>query len=211
MREMAQERSGRARFHRKVQLTQLCVSTGHDAIALPILQELAAEIERRKLEDWETPDAIAQPLALLYRCLAQSRRHRGGTAEAVFVDLPAGSAPGHEHREIAYGAMGAGKNSYAIGAGAADRPRADGQLRSRLLRRSQSVRLLKASLRRDLEWLLNTRRTPEAVGREFQELEQSLYNYGVPDLTAINRESVARPESPGPDHRTDAEHVSSRA
>jgi type VI secretion system protein ImpF len=55
--------------------------------------------------------------------------------------------------------------------------------------RSQSVRLLKASLRRDLEWLLNARRTPEAVGREFQELEQSLYNYGVPDLTAINRES----------------------
>ena len=72
MREMVQERSGRARFHRKVQLTQLCISTGHDAIAFPILQELAAEIERRKLEDWETPDAIAQPLALLYRCLAKA-------------------------------------------------------------------------------------------------------------------------------------------
>jgi type VI secretion system protein ImpA len=72
MREMVQERSGRARFHRKVQLTQLCVSTGHEAIAFPILQELAAEIERRKLEDWEAPDLIAQPLALLYRCLADS-------------------------------------------------------------------------------------------------------------------------------------------
>ena len=72
MREMVQERSGRARFHRKIQLTQLCVSTGHDAIAFPILQELAAEIERRKLEDWETPDVLAQPLALLYRCLAKS-------------------------------------------------------------------------------------------------------------------------------------------
>jgi type VI secretion system protein ImpF len=56
--------------------------------------------------------------------------------------------------------------------------------------RAQSVRRLKSSLRRDLEWLLNTRRTPEAVGREFRELEQSLYNYGVPDLTAINREST---------------------
>ena len=31
--------------------------------------------------------------------------------------------------------------------------------------RAQSVRQLKASLRRDLEWLLNTRRTPEAVGQ----------------------------------------------
>jgi type VI secretion system protein ImpF len=57
--------------------------------------------------------------------------------------------------------------------------------------RSQSVRQLKSSLRRDLEWLLNTRRTPEAAGHEFRELEQSLYNYGVPDLTAINRESAS--------------------
>jgi type VI secretion system protein ImpA len=72
MREMVQERSGRARFHRKLQLTQLCVSTGHDAIAFPILQELAAEIERRKLEDWETSEMVAQPLALLYRCLAKN-------------------------------------------------------------------------------------------------------------------------------------------
>jgi type VI secretion system protein ImpA len=72
MRELAGERSGRARFHRKVQLTQLCVSTGHDAIAFPILQELSAEIERRKLEDWEAPDLVAQPLALLYRCLVKA-------------------------------------------------------------------------------------------------------------------------------------------
>ena len=72
MREMVQERSGRARFHRKVQLTQLCISTGHDAIAFPILQELAGEIERRKLEDWESPDVIAQPLALLYRCMTNT-------------------------------------------------------------------------------------------------------------------------------------------
>ena len=72
MREMAQERNGRARFHRKVQLTQLCIGTGYDAIAVPILQELAAEIERRKLEDWESPELLAQPLALLYRCLTKA-------------------------------------------------------------------------------------------------------------------------------------------
>jgi len=72
MREMSQERSGRARFHRKVQLAQLCVSTGHDEVAFPILQEVAAEIERRKLEDWEALGMVAQPLALLYRCLAKS-------------------------------------------------------------------------------------------------------------------------------------------
>lgn len=77
MRELGQERSGRGRFHRKVQLSQLCVSTGYDKIALPILQELAAEIERRKLEDWEAPDLVASPLALLYQCLGKS----GGDAE----------------------------------------------------------------------------------------------------------------------------------
>ncbi len=55
--------------------------------------------------------------------------------------------------------------------------------------RAQSVRLVKASLRRDLEWLLNTRRTPEAVGSEYRELEQSLFNFGLPDMTSLNWES----------------------
>jgi type VI secretion system protein ImpA len=72
MREMSQERTGRARFHRKSQLAQLCVSAGYEAIAFPLLQELAAEIERRKLEDWEASDLLAHPLALLYRCMARA-------------------------------------------------------------------------------------------------------------------------------------------
>jgi type VI secretion system protein ImpF len=55
--------------------------------------------------------------------------------------------------------------------------------------RAQSVRQLKVSLRRDLEWLLNSRRTPEAVGSEFQELEQSLYNFGLPDVTSLSWDS----------------------
>ena len=40
-------------------------------MAQPILLELAAEIERRKLEDWEAADVLAHPLVLLYRCLAK--------------------------------------------------------------------------------------------------------------------------------------------
>src|SRR5450756_2856766 len=59
------------------------------------------------------------------------------------------------------------------------------------LTRAQSVRQLKVSLRRDLEWLLNSRRTPDAVGSEFQELEQSLYNFGLPDVTAVSWDSVS--------------------
>jgi type VI secretion system protein ImpF len=52
--------------------------------------------------------------------------------------------------------------------------------------RAQSVRQLKASLRRDLEWLLNTRRTPEPAGSEYEFLEKSLFNYGLPDTTALS-------------------------
>jgi type VI secretion system protein ImpA len=70
-REISRERSGRARFHRKVQLAQLCLSIGREAIALPILNDLAQEIEHRKLDEWEAPDAVAHPLSLLFHCLAK--------------------------------------------------------------------------------------------------------------------------------------------
>src|SRR5215469_2575917 len=56
--------------------------------------------------------------------------------------------------------------------------------------RAQSVRQLKSSLRRDLEWLLNTRRTPDAAGSEFQELERSVFNYGLPELSSLNWQSA---------------------
>ncbi len=51
--------------------------------------------------------------------------------------------------------------------------------------RSQSVRRLKAALRRDLEWLLNTRRNPDEVPEAYEELFRSLYNYGLPDVTSM--------------------------
>jgi type VI secretion system protein ImpF len=52
--------------------------------------------------------------------------------------------------------------------------------------RSQSVRQMKTSLRRDLEWLLNTRRNPEAAGPALPHLARSLYNYGLPDFSALS-------------------------
>lgn len=70
-REAAQERSGRARFQRRVQLAQICLASGHEAIARPILDEVAAEIDRRQLESWEAGDTLAHALALLYRSMAK--------------------------------------------------------------------------------------------------------------------------------------------
>jgi type VI secretion system protein ImpA len=69
--EIAHERSGRARFQRKIQLAQICMSTGHEAIAYPILNDVSDEIEHRKLEDWEASEVVAHPLALLFRCMNQ--------------------------------------------------------------------------------------------------------------------------------------------
>jgi len=69
--QVSNERSGRTRFQRMIQLASLCMATEHERIAYPILMELSDEIDRRKLEDWEPRPVIAQPLALLYRCLSR--------------------------------------------------------------------------------------------------------------------------------------------
>jgi type VI secretion system protein ImpF len=54
------------------------------------------------------------------------------------------------------------------------------------LSRAQSVRLLKSSVRRDLEWLLNTRRIVDPPDEGLKEVNRSTYVYGLPDLTAIS-------------------------
>lgn len=68
-REATAEKSGRGRFQRRLQLAQLCMSMGYERIAHPILEQLASEIDSRGLEGWEAASTVAQPLALLYRCL----------------------------------------------------------------------------------------------------------------------------------------------
>lgn len=70
-RERARSDSGRGRFMRKVELSQLLIAMGKEAVATPILKELAQELTDRKLEDWEAPSLVARPLALLYKCMAK--------------------------------------------------------------------------------------------------------------------------------------------
>ncbi|HKD92271.1 MAG TPA: type VI secretion system baseplate subunit TssE [Terriglobales bacterium] len=45
-------------------------------------------------------------------------------------------------------------------------------------------RLLRASVKRDLEWLLNTRRIAVPPSENMTELNRSVYCYGLPDFTA---------------------------
>lgn len=53
----------------------------------------------------------------------------------------------------------------------------------------ESVRQFKNGLQRDLEWLLNTRRIPIAAPEELEDLQRSVYHYGLPDLTSVSRDS----------------------
>ena len=69
--DISRQQSGRARFQRKLQLAQVCMMTSHEALAQPILEELARSIEAHKLEEWEASDAVAHPLAMLYKCLSK--------------------------------------------------------------------------------------------------------------------------------------------
>ncbi|PYS04157.1 MAG: type VI secretion system protein TssA [Acidobacteria bacterium] len=71
--QITQERSGRGRFLRRTQLAQICIFSNRPAIAYPILQDLAQEIELRKLENWEEPGAIAQTLVLLLQTMQKLR------------------------------------------------------------------------------------------------------------------------------------------
>jgi type VI secretion system protein ImpF len=57
------------------------------------------------------------------------------------------------------------------------------------LSRSQSVRLLKASVQRDLEWLLNTRRIFQEPSESLKEVNRSLYLYGLPDFSVFSMNS----------------------
>ena len=55
----------------------------------------------------------------------------------------------------------------------------------------ESVRALKAAVLRDIEWLLNTRRVIEPAGDALPELQQSVYHYGLPDVTSLSTDSTS--------------------
>src|SRR5262245_30104663 len=60
--------------------------------------------------------------------------------------------------------------------------------------RHQVLRELKLSVRRDLENLLNSRQRCVSPPDHMKELEKSLVNYGIPDLTASSMGSLQERE-----------------
>ncbi len=80
-RELSQSDSGRSRFLRRVELTQLLMAMGKEAVAYPILTELVQELTERKLEEWESPVLVARTLALMYKCMAKLQVDSGQMAD----------------------------------------------------------------------------------------------------------------------------------
>jgi type VI secretion system protein ImpF len=54
------------------------------------------------------------------------------------------------------------------------------------LTRAQSVHQLKESVRRDLEWLLNTRLVAVRPDQRLREVNRSMFVFGLPDFTAYS-------------------------
>ena len=76
--EINRQRSGRGRFRRTMQLIELVVTSGKDAIAQPLLDDVTAMIENHKLDAWEEPEQVASDLLMLMR---NSKKIQGSSSD----------------------------------------------------------------------------------------------------------------------------------
>jgi type VI secretion system protein ImpA len=74
----AAEPNGRARFHRKLVLAEICLSTKREKLAKAILEELAEQIDKFQLEAWESSALVGAVWSRLYRCY---KNEQAGTAD----------------------------------------------------------------------------------------------------------------------------------
>jgi type VI secretion system protein ImpA len=78
---MGRAATGRERFLRALQLTELCLMARQDRLALPLAEDLARLIDEFRLEQWESPELIARAWGALYHCLR-------GTGDGAADRLP---------------------------------------------------------------------------------------------------------------------------
>ncbi|MGH7620568.1 MAG: type VI secretion system baseplate subunit TssE [Gemmatimonadaceae bacterium] len=57
---------------------------------------------------------------------------------------------------------------------------------------AESVHNFKLSVQRDLEWLLNCRRTPDPAPESYEELQSSVYHFGIIDVTSLGESADSR-------------------
>jgi type VI secretion system protein ImpA len=76
--DLQRQQSGRGRFRRKLQLAELCVQAGKEAVAQPLLDDIAAALENHKLEDWEDRELVCSALLTLMQA---SKKIQGDAKE----------------------------------------------------------------------------------------------------------------------------------
>jgi type VI secretion system protein ImpF len=54
---------------------------------------------------------------------------------------------------------------------------------------AESARAMRAAVLRDAEWLLNTRRIAQPLPAHLEELHDSVYYFGLPDITSLSADS----------------------
>jgi len=86
MREVAREKTSRGRFLMQAHLAKIMVDAGHENVAMPILEQLIADIENHKLEEWEAGELVAAPMALLYRVLTKNESDPS-TAQSLYLRI----------------------------------------------------------------------------------------------------------------------------
>ena len=126
--------------------------------------------------------------ALVRRCTSASAGSIRSRRSASPTWQWSGRRVGMTKREIE-------RDGSAVAPRPADRLRATQQQRRARVGYLESVRQFKTGLQRDLEWLLNTRRIPVTAPEEFEELTQSVYHFGLPDID-VDQPRLARGARP---------------
>jgi type VI secretion system protein ImpA len=76
--EISRQRSGRRRFRRTMQMIELAVAAGKEAIAQPLIEDVTAMMENHKLDAWEEPEQVARDLLMLMR---NSKKIQGSSSD----------------------------------------------------------------------------------------------------------------------------------
>jgi type VI secretion system protein ImpA len=84
MDELTHEKTPRGRFLRRTQIARIMVDNGLETIAVPILLELLALVDTHKLAEWEAGDLVAEPMALLYRCIEKEQAGGEHSKESLY-------------------------------------------------------------------------------------------------------------------------------
>lgn len=73
MTRLAALEHGRARFHRRLRLAEICLQIRHEKVALTVLEELNEQITALHLDRWESPELIARVWGNLRRCYERQK------------------------------------------------------------------------------------------------------------------------------------------